>query len=88
MEFKKHLFKALQLACLLAFLISCKNSDSEVENKKSHPSHTYKYTAIDSSKLAYFQTDYVPVYSDIYHRDGTRRFNLTVTLSIRNTSLH
>lgn len=86
MEYKKHLFKALQLVCLLVFLISCKNIDTVTENKKSHPSHIYKYVAIDSSRLDYFQADYVPVYSDIYHRDGTRRFNLTVTLSIRNTS--
>lgn len=28
---------------------------------------------------------YVPVYSHIYHQDGSREFNLTATLSIRNT---
>ena len=81
MKIKKYLF-----AGILVFSISCKNTDSAEEKKKSHPSHIYKYASIDSSKLTYFQTDYVPVYSDIYHRDGTRRFNLTVTLSIRNTS--
>lgn len=31
------------------------------------------------------QTVYVPVYSHIYHQDGTRELNLTATLSIRNT---
>lgn len=30
---------------------------------------------------------YVPVYSDIYHLDGTKRFLLTATVSIRNISL-
>lgn len=31
------------------------------------------------------QTVYVPVYSHIYVRDETRTFDLTVTLSVRNT---
>jgi len=33
------------------------------------------------------QTVYVPVYSHIYHGDRERVFNLTATLSIRNTNL-
>ena len=33
------------------------------------------------------QTVYVPVYSHIYYLDGSREFNLTATLSIRNTDL-
>lgn len=32
------------------------------------------------------QVLYVPVYSHIFHRDENREFNLTATLSIRNTS--
>lgn len=73
----------------LIFVIYCCKSDND-ENlalKKSHPSHSYKFVIPDSSKLGYFETDYLPVYSDIYHKDGTRRFYLTTTLSIRNTSL-
>jgi len=67
---------------------SCNNQNTaELQRKKSHPSHKYTYVAIDSSDLNFIQTEYVPVYSDIYHRDGTRRFMLTTTLSIRNTSL-
>ncbi len=31
------------------------------------------------------QVVYVPAYSHIYHQDGSRDFNLTATLSIRNT---
>lgn len=69
-------------------LASCINQNtSEKQRKKSHPSHKYTYVSIDSSDLNYLQTEYVPVYSDIYHRDGTRRFILTTTISIRNTSL-
>ena len=33
------------------------------------------------------QLVYVPVYSHIYHGDKERQFNLTITLSIRNTNL-
>jgi hypothetical protein len=42
---------------------------------------------MDTSQLRYFETDYLPVYSDIYYQDGTRRFPITATVSIRNTSL-
>ena len=33
------------------------------------------------------QSVYVPVYSHIYHGDREKQFNLTATLSIRNTNL-
>ncbi|MCP4553679.1 MAG: DUF3124 domain-containing protein [Bacteroidetes bacterium] len=33
------------------------------------------------------QSVYVPVYSHIYHGDREKEFNLTATLSIRNTNL-
>lgn len=38
--------------------------------------------------LLLHDTIYVPVYSDIYSRTKDVRFNLTATLSLRNTSLH
>ncbi len=37
--------------------------------------------------LSHGQSIYVPVYSHIYHGDQERKFNLTATLSIRNTNL-
>jgi len=73
---------------LTSIIYSCGGSNNaEHQRRKSHPSHKYTYVSVDSSDLNYLQTDYVPVYSDIYHRDGTRRFILTTTISIRNTSL-
>ncbi|MCF8371693.1 MAG: DUF3124 domain-containing protein [Bacteroidales bacterium] len=75
----------LTISTFLLFY-SCSNNEPVVEDKKTHPSHKYNYVSVDTSLFTYFQTDYAPVYSDIYHRDGTRRFSLTVTLSIRNTS--
>lgn len=76
------------LIVILAIVITaCTNKEPQVAGKKSHPSHIYTYSDIHRSALKYFESDYVPVYSDIYHRDGTRRFSLTTTISIRNTSL-
>lgn len=47
----------------------------------------YTLVPVDSLDLKYIETDYTPVYSEIYHMDGTRRFKLTTTVSIRNTTL-
>ncbi|MFA9391678.1 MAG: DUF3124 domain-containing protein [Prolixibacteraceae bacterium] len=76
----------LVLLSLLMFL-SCTDKKTEKIKQRSHPSHVYTYSAIDTAKLNYFESDYVPVYSDIYFQDGTRRFHLTSTISLRNTSL-
>ena len=37
--------------------------------------------------LVFHDTVYIPVYSDIYSESKNTRFNLTATLSLRNTSL-
>lgn len=68
---------------------SCNVNDkkAEKESRRSHPSHVYNFVEIDTSLLNYFETDYLPVYSDIYYQDGTKRFPITATISIRNTSL-
>lgn len=68
---------------LLVFLIACKNG----ENKRtSLPSQIYQYVKIDTTALLDKHVVYVPVYSHIYTEDGTTTFNLSATLSIRNTS--
>lgn len=78
-------------AILLVFVFwaGChvKDKKAEKETKRSHPSHKYNFVEIDTSRLNYFETDYLPVYSDIYYQDGTKRFPITATVSIRNTSL-
>lgn len=74
---------------LLAFVLlaACQSQNTNENPKKIRPSHQYTYVDVPAESANYFETDYVPVYSDIYHMDGTRRFLLTATLSIRNTSL-
>jgi len=72
---------------ILIIVVSCKGNEIDISQKISHPSHVYNFVRIDTSRFGYFETDYIPVYSEIYHMDGTRRMLLTATLSIRNTSL-
>jgi len=69
------------------FVVACSSNQTVDEKEKSHPSHQYTFVNADNLKLNYHETDYLPVYSDIYHRDGSLRFMLAVTVSIRNTSL-
>ncbi|GJM31630.1 MAG: hypothetical protein DHS20C18_06310 [Saprospiraceae bacterium] len=57
-------------------------------NERTHlPSKKYHYRDIDWAHLLYQEKVYVPIYSDIYHMSGERRFLLTATLSIRNSNL-
>lgn len=81
--------KFTNILFLLVVLTACQVSDKKMakETKRSHPSHVYNFVEIDTSQLRYFETDYLPVYSDIYYQDGTKRFPITATVSIRNTSL-
>lgn len=52
----------------------------------TYPSHQYSFTDLSSSDVEISHSSYVPVFSDIYHIDASRRFLLTATLSIRNIS--
>jgi hypothetical protein len=74
---------------ILSFLtiFGCTGNNPEKIIKRSHPSHSYKYIDVDKSALQYLETDYVPIYSDIYYSNGTKRYPLTATISIRNISL-
>ena len=67
-------------------LTACTENKHEKIKKRSHPSHAYNYVDIDTSSLQYLETDYVPIYSDIYYSNGTKRYPLTATISIRNIS--
>lgn len=84
--------KKMKYKSILLFLVvftSCNVNDKKAvkEEKRSHPSHLYNFVEIDTTLLKYFETDYLPVYSDIYYQDGTKRFPITATVSIRNTSI-
>jgi len=74
------------------FIAACQNKKggdiNDNMNKVNYPSHSYTNVQIDTTTLKLNETDYLPVYSDIYHLDGTKRFLLTATISIRNITLH
>lgn len=75
--------KQLVAVFFLPVLFACKNNEST----KTHlPSEVYRYVKVDTAALADKHAVYVPVYSHIYTEGGTSTFNLSATLSVRNTS--
>ena len=86
--FKKKM-KLSNILLLFVIVTGCQISDKKMakEIKRSHPSHIYNFVEPDTIRLKYFETDYLPIYSSIYYQDGTKRFPITATVSIRNTSL-
>jgi hypothetical protein len=71
----------------LLTLMACKESTEQNSDKKSHPSHKYHYVDVQQKEMNYLETLYVPVYSDIYYLNGTLRYLLTATVSIRNNTM-
>lgn len=65
-------------------LISC--SQSETKNRALH-FEMDNLEECTSDSLKYTETIYIPIYTDVYHIDQSKLFPLTVTLSLRNTSL-
>lgn len=72
---------------LLLMLGGCNSEAPKEPGKKTLPSRRYHYVDQLPKDIQIVNTVYVPVYSDIYYSAGDRRFSLTATLSIRNTSL-
>lgn len=81
--------KTIYISVLLIVLLAACQQEKRAEtlDKMRHPSHQYTFVDLQSDAVKYLETDYIPIYSDIYHIDGTKRFLLTSTLSIRNSSL-
>lgn len=76
----------MKYAVLLLFVASIMGCTHEKPASVPFPSaQNYTTANKDITALAYRQTVYVPVYSEIY-LDHNRRILLTATLSIRNTS--
>lgn len=67
------------------------NVDEPESAAIANPLRSIQPSALDTATVNYQssigQVVYVPVYSHIYHQSGSREFNLTATLSIRNTDL-
>jgi hypothetical protein len=73
------------IGLLCVFLPSCFASDQNLNEVGED-----KFEALEVDEipkiLALRDTTYVPIYSDIYSESKDTRFNLTATLSLRNTS--
>lgn len=77
-------------AVAVIILTSCTSQDNQLQSiadiDRVNPS--VKVITLDKNfKTVMGQTIYVPVYSYIYHYDRKQTYNLTATLSIRNTDL-
>ncbi len=84
MNILKSLFYLLLLtACLFQ---SCE-LPKPAQPPTSDPILDQYNSTTNSSDLLYRDTVYIPIYSDIYSETKDVKFNLTATLSIRNTSL-
>jgi hypothetical protein len=75
----------LLLMIVLIGLVACNDSETKPVHFPSH-AYTIANVSMESTDTTYLV--YVPIYSDIYHKDGSKRILLTATLSIRNTDLH
>ncbi len=80
--------RVFQWALLFALTSLLSNCEEPPPSERMHlPSKNYHTAPVEVDSLAKHQKVYVPIYSDIYHMSGERRFLLTATLSIRNASL-
>lgn len=93
----RKLIKITVSLLLTAGLFACQSTpDNNGEKTEEASSHTSNLTVnqADTTTFVSYSSDavmgealYVPVYSHIYQRDQKRTFNLTTTLSFRNTDL-
>lgn len=79
-------YQFIIITLLGIYLPACITSPSQNLNENGED----KFQALEISELPqglqYFDTTYVAIYSDIYVENKDTRFNLTATLSLRNTS--
>ncbi len=70
---------------LVMAVSACQTQDNK---PVTFPSHEYNVSTLAHENADTSHLVYVPIYSDIYHQDGSKRIYLTATLSVRNTDLH
>lgn len=78
--------KSLFYLIATIFLTSCFEVNPNLNNENQDVLEE-KLMYIDRVELNWQDTIYIPIYSDIYSETKDVRFNLTATLSIRNTNL-
>ena len=73
-----------RLGALLAALVLVGCAQEDAPPRPPAAPDTVRTATVPANAVA-GETIYVPVYSHIFHQDGTRELDLTATLSIRNT---
>ena len=71
----------------LCLLFAACNGPGPNLNEQGQDVLEVNQTFLENIDASYRDTVYVPIYSDIYSESKHTKFNLTATLSIRNTSL-
>lgn len=79
-----HFLKYVFFSCLLSTIVACQDAKNNVETYHQ-PDLTAFKTEVSLDSLS-SHSFYVPVYSEIYSSTEKMSIQLTVTLSIRNTS--
>lgn len=74
--------KLIFIIAISIILVQCENYDKE---PVSYHNHNYHFVTVPFSEMKNIYSVYIPVYSEIYHQHG-RKFDCTITLSIRNTN--
>lgn len=87
--------KTVSLALLFALMIYCSTVETPTDesgpqtsvpaHEGPRPLHEGITSQAEPISLSNGQLVYVPIYSHVYHIDRSRPFNLTATLSVRNT---
>lgn len=72
---------------LITFTILLSACSQSTENTERLHFKMEQLQALHTEDASYKERIYVPVYTDVFHIDQSKLFPLTVTLSLRNTSL-
>ncbi|MDF9798177.1 hypothetical protein OKW21_003440 [Catalinimonas alkaloidigena] len=80
-------YSFLYFLFLQLFACSSSEQNADVKPKTQLHGQRYQYVDVNVGGMPYQEKIYVPIYSEIYHSSGDRRFLLTATLSIRNISM-
>ncbi len=82
---KLSIFPCFIALCGIFLLNSCMEKSQNLDPQGKDKFEASEVENIPNN-LALYDTTYVPIYSDIYSETKHIRFNLTATLSLRNTS--
>jgi len=85
LKMAKNILKTILIACMVFTITSCVEKRMNLNKVGEDKFVAHEIEAIPDD-IIFRDTTYVPIYSDIYSETKDIRFNLTATLSLRNTS--